>query len=675
MPIRVVAFLAGTLPTLSVSLSPQYNSTRSTLNLLCPPSGTATSYPLSSSTSSEYTLNAFMATPSSSATSPSPPMAYLAPGPGSQQSDSASSDTLEREQRQKAVKKFLARAEISMVTRALRARLSYASYKATRNIPHVSLRELESQGQSQTASFNRTIAAKRKAVAASTSTYNPPPVTQASNTPAPGSARRGGSGSMAPPAAVSSPRTHHPSAAHPHSYTASDLPASLRKPGQAPNLFSAILAPPPTRQARTIHNPNDPPVPAPTRPTPSPRIRPSRTSPRNDPARPQSKQKQVKNAKTPVSPNRRRGKTASVDKGKQKQIATGSMDVDGDVDMKAAATLTSLLMHHQQRPSISGSASSPRSSIDSSEPSSVFSYSHFAQSSARTAAPSSLGPTATLIERTQTPPPPAGGTPRQQTTPRAAPTDNEAANLMLFLATSPSPARASKDSKDLAAYRALGGGTGPLRTKGRVLFPSSSAPDHPHAHEDVSAGTHKLAPALARGGESSFTSSISSIGAELGGTPRTQTKDGYTSSSGVNTTSSTAMDVDAPSRLLPSAPLPFTSAAPASPVTSKDAMASPRLKSTTTTTISSAGGNTTGTPDFNIREFINASPSSPSRAQATHGHRSNLGLRADVGRKLFEGEQLRHAQALQAAAASSVASSGTRQDERGLSAGVDLVQT
>ncbi|KAF9036218.1 hypothetical protein BJ165DRAFT_1354670 [Panaeolus papilionaceus] len=619
-----------------------------------------------------------MATPSSSATSPSPPMAYLAPGPGSQQSDSTtSSDTFEREQRQKAVQKFLARAEIAMVTRALRARLSYASYKATHNIPHVPLRDLETQGQSQTASFNRTIAAKRKAVGASTSTnYHPPPATQASNTPGPGTTRRGASGFMAPPAAVSSPRSHQPSAAHSHSYSASDITASLRKTGQAPNLFSAILAPPPARQARTVHNPNDPPVPAPSRPTPSPRARPSRTSPRNDPARPQSKQKPAKNAKPPVSPNRRRGKTASVDKGKQKQIATDSMDVDGDVDMKAAATLTSLLMHHH-RPSITGSASSPRSSIDGSEHGSVFSYSHFAQSSARTAAPSSLAPTATLVERTHTPSPPAGrgGTPRQQTTPRAAPTDNEAANLMLYLATSPSPARAAtKDSKDLAAYRALGGGTGPLRTKGRVLFPSSSAPDHPHTHEDLSAGTHKMAPALARGGESSFTSSISSIGAELGGAPRTQTKDGHAShlaSSGV--TSSITMDVDSPSRLLPPAPLPIPSA-PASPATNKDATASPRSKPVATTTTGTAGGNAAGTPDFNIHEFINASPSSPSRAQPTHAQRSNLGLRADVGRKLFEEEQLRHAQALQAAAAA-VSSSGSRQDERGLGAGIDLVQT
>lgn len=76
-------------------------------------------------------------------------------------------------------------------------------------------------------------------------------------------------------------------------------------------------------------------------------------------------------------------------------------DVDGDVEMKAAAALTSLLQHN--RP-----AASPKPE---------------------------------------------------------APTDNEAADLMLFLATSPSPARKAASS-DLAAYRALG--------KGRVLFPTET---------------------------------------------------------------------------------------------------------------------------------------------------------------------------------------------------------
>ena len=57
-----------------------------------------------------------MTTPSSSATSPSPPMAYLSHAPGQQQASmNISQGEIEREQRKKTVQKFLARAEISMV--------------------------------------------------------------------------------------------------------------------------------------------------------------------------------------------------------------------------------------------------------------------------------------------------------------------------------------------------------------------------------------------------------------------------------------------------------------------------------------------------------------------------------------------------------------------------------
>ena len=110
--------------------------------------------------------------------------------------------------------------------------------------------------------------------------------------------------------------------------------------------------------------------------------------------------------------------------------------------------------------------------------------------------------------------------------------------------------------------------------------------------------------------------------------------------------------------------------------------------------------------DFNIHEFINASPSTssprlapqlaaaPAQSYAyqhghshsyggsTAAHKSNLGLRADVGRKLFEEEQMRQAhqaqqaQVLQAAAAAAAAvgSPGRQEDtRRALGAGIDLV--
>jgi len=477
---------------------------------------------------------------------------------------------------------------------------------------------------------------------------------------------------------VSSSRTHG-------SPNYGEVASSLRHTSQAPSLYSSILAPPLTKQARTIHNPSDPPVPVASRTTQSPSSRAPKPSPRNEVVRPQAKAKQTnKSAKAAPSPDRRRTKGASVDKGKQKQRTDDmDVDVDGDVDMKAAATLTSLLMHHK-RPSITGSASSPRSSIDGSEVGSTYSY--FAQSSART---SGLNPAATLsavpssstvivepIVRIQTPPPTHSSSTKQNTTPRAAPTDSEAANLMLFLATSPSPVRpADKDAKDSAAYRALGGGSGPLRSKGRVLFPSTPAPDPtPSGHEGVSAasaGTSYKPPALTRGGENSFTSSISSIGTELGGNMN-DANDGHsprptTASTSNNRTSSLG---SALSQLLPSAPLPLPSA-PSSPSGRKDSNFGHKP-----TLLGVPGGSNHVPPlDFNFHEFINASPS-PSRG--THGRgtnvhsKSNLGLRADVGRKLFEEEQMRQVHAFQVAAAT-VGSPGHRQEERPLGSGIDLI--
>jgi len=58
-----------------------------------------------------------MTTPSSSATSPSPPTPYLHHGPSSQQlSNSSGTDVVDQESRKKAaVDKFMARAEVAMV--------------------------------------------------------------------------------------------------------------------------------------------------------------------------------------------------------------------------------------------------------------------------------------------------------------------------------------------------------------------------------------------------------------------------------------------------------------------------------------------------------------------------------------------------------------------------------
>ena len=522
--------------------------------------------------------------------------------------------------------------------------------------------ETQSQSQSQTASFSRTIAAKRKA--AGTNNYYNNPTTQGEGA---SSHRKSGSGTMAPPTSGSSPRTYYSSIHGTPGYS---------NGAAVPNLYSSILAPPPAKQARTIHNPSDPFISAPERPTtPKPRV--AKLSSINDGNHLQPKGRHSnKTSKAPVSPNRRKNKRASVDKGKQKRLS-GNMDADGDIDMKAAATLTSLFMHH--RPSIPGSASSPRSSIDGSEVGSVYSLSHFAQSSARTStvnppAPVSAASSSTTIVdpglRPQTPP---SGSQVQHTTPRPAPTDTEAADLMLFLATSPSPARpANKDAKDAAAYRALSGGSGPLRSKGRVLFPSASVADSPSGREDVpaaTAGASYVQPALARGGHNSLTSSISSIGTDLGGGTI-----GLGDSSHETSIAPVNISVSEPSQLLPPAPLPLLPSIPASPAGRRELISSPKP--------GFMGGCSNPMPfDFNFHEFINASPS-PSRGPSQGrggdaGHKSNLGLRADIGRKLFEEEQTRHTHihSLQTVATPAMGGPGNRQEDYALSAGIDLVQS
>ena len=444
---------------------------------------------------------------------------------------------------------------------------------------------------------------------------------------------------MAPPTTTASPRTYHTGVnGHPNATPITGDPSSSSRPAtSSQTLYASILAPPPAKQARTIHNASDPPVPAPSRPIASPRSGGPRTAVRSiaESTRAHTKNRQY-DQPPGGSPTRRKPKRPSTDKGKQKQNNVGlDVDADGDVDMKAAATLTSLLLHH--RPSIPGSVSSPRSSIDGSETGSAYSYSHFAQSSTRTAtqAPvSASASTSTTTEsfRHQTPPPNVG--PANATTPRPAPTDNEAADLMLFLATSPSPARPSnKDSRDAATYRALGGGSGALRDKGRVLFPSG--PGDPPASRGSSP---RQLPLLARGGESSFTSSISSIGTDMG-----------TRSNG----ELCAKYMPTPSQLLPPASLPLPSSLPSSP-SRKDVNDSPKPSSMQ------------GAVDFNFNDFIHASPS-PSRGAIGQGQKPSLGLRADVGRKLFEEEQIRQSM-------NGTRSPGKRPG-RSPGVGVDLVQS
>ncbi|TFK93664.1 hypothetical protein K466DRAFT_594185 [Polyporus arcularius HHB13444] len=415
-----------------------------------------------------------MATPSSSATTPSPRPRYL------QSSANASSSTIvsnglpstDNEERERRAQKITAGAHIGELALSLRARLLYANFKVRSNTANHTLNELDSQLHS---AGKHTPNAKRSA------NFFNDPGSPTGNAMSGGQSRSGArKGSMAPPPAV----------------TAS----------AAQSLFSSLLAPPAAKRARTIHNPNDPPVPAPEKVVETNRS-PHRSTKATRTPDSRTKSKAHKPARDKTgAPASGRGKG----KGKQRITAEGSFSQpaveDREIDMEAAATLTTLLLN-QSRPSVS--AGSPRSSISAgSDSGSTHSFAHYAQSATRTASGGTPGPTSQqLFTRSTATPPhspamsqaspalshatarrssvPQGSSLRQEgagtpkMTPRDRVDDSDAADMLLLMATSPSPARPSttrdRDARDAAAFRALrGGGSG---LKGRVLFPTFGGED------------------------------------------------------------------------------------------------------------------------------------------------------------------------------------------------------
>ncbi|KZT01520.1 uncharacterized protein LAESUDRAFT_717416 [Laetiporus sulphureus 93-53] len=406
-----------------------------------------------------------MATPSSSTTTPSPQPIYLqshTPGAAPPTASTAASNgavVADKEERDKAVQKFLARAEIGKLTRGLRTRLSYANFKATHNLTRNTLHDLELDAQSQVRVANRASANHHNAAAVAGNSALTPG----------GSAKTAArKGSMAPPPPV----------------TAS----------AAQSLFASILAPPPPKRARTIHNSEEPPVAAPARPT-----QPESPSHRGS--------KAPREGGHPRSKSHKKGGAKGKGRHKEGEDDSEGSAADVDIDMKAAATLTSLLL--SSRPSISAAASSPRSSISAgSDSGSTHSYAQYAQSSARTlhaTAPMSGESSYSTTQRQArpiTPQPPLQGGFRQnlaqpssvQSEGRGSPkvrkrpiypagesgtphppSDTEAADSLLFLATSPSPVRASfTRARDTPR-------TG-SNLKGRALFPGQGDGDNNNSH-------------------------------------------------------------------------------------------------------------------------------------------------------------------------------------------------
>ena len=538
------------------------------------------------------------------------------------------------------------------LTRGLRARLSYATYKATHNVAHLPIGDLEPH-------------VRDDALATwipSRNNYNDGPATQGNNI---GSTRKG---AMAPPTTIPSSNSRN--------QQASPGKRESMSANAAQSLYASILAPPPAKRARTIHNPEDPPIPAPARMTngtsrnrrrsshsEGTRGTHSRTASDTQPysSVAEHTRAQTRTGKDPKRKNAvKRGKASNQHHDVNTSNADGSHDVD--VDMKAAATLTRLL-HHSRNSITSLSAISPRSSLSaSSDVGSSHSLSQFAQSSARTTtAQTSLASSQELsqagsIARPATPPHssdtrlasrtnsfPEGGS--------ASATDQEAIKLLYFLHESPSPARPStvrnRDGPDATGIRTLSENSD-LKAQGRVLFSASGGPlDIPSAY-----------PMLTRDNSSSSVSSSAAIelpvsrpltrqptlviDPPIGDVELPQHSD---------PTNSTGISTDVP---------PMTKVTPPTPIEPSEAgqlLPSPSSPQRTTQTPSSgqplsplsdnkahhAAPATPGTYTFNLNDFINVSPSPAGPHRTTAPYKQNLsGMRSAGGRMLFAEEQAEH---------------------------------
>lgn len=384
------------------------------------------------------------------------------------------------------------------------------------------------------------------------------------------------------------------------------------------NLFASLLGSPPPKRARTIRNPEDPPVPAPMRPasTASAERRTMGSSERPRIPKSTVNTSVAERTRSHAKPEKRETRKRSRATKKPRTKAGGLSEVD---DMKAAKTLTSLLMH--SRPG-AGSTSSPRSTISAlSDGDSA--HSHFAESSSRTFAGSS---SVKLPNDSSTPPPPAHHTPGARPpkvkrgadgVSRPGPSDSEAAEIMMFLATSPSPARptAAKD-RDAEAYRILGGGA-------RVLFPNVS-------------DTPSQTRSLRRDQSGSFASTITAIGDMGGGSLRPSQSSTVVESPGPEEKVD-GMQVDVipptPTEIHPSGSGPF-------PPSSPNHHSNMPSTGYTPLQLLSRPMESPQTPanfPFHLSEYLNVSPSPLIPPRITPLTSS----RKDVGRRLFEDEHNR----------------------------------
>ncbi|KAF8340459.1 uncharacterized protein EI90DRAFT_2065864 [Cantharellus anzutake] len=333
------------------------------------------------------------------------------------------------------VEAFLARTEISKLSRALKARLSYASYKATHNLSHVPLQTLE-DSQLTTASSRQTLhessqtSLRTRRESASSSGARSPRRRSLSNN----------SISMPPPPAPTSLYSALLGGADTDSShnTRSAKRARHMQTGSTASTSSAVSTKPSTRASRAS----------------SRRRRARATSPGG----------------------RSIGSTTSVPTdGGDVDMVDATTEIE---DMTAAAALTSML--HQ---STGGSSGGMPSVPHSPAPSHASSFDHEGLprapiSSSRERGRHSRYPSNASDSAMLSPPLFAVGQAKSSSTTPKGPSDADAAELMLFLATSPSPARPSVSSRP----------PGAAAKAGRVLFPVTS-------NEEAESGSKSLLPA------------------------------------------------------------------------------------------------------------------------------------------------------------------------------------
>lgn len=445
----------------------------------------------------------------------------------------------------------------------------------------------------------------------------------------------------------------------------------------AQSLYASILAPPPAKRARTIHNPEDPPIPAPARMTngvPRHRKRLSHpegsrsTLPRTTPASqpPYSSVAEHTRAHTRTGKDTQRKDVSRGSKASEQHHDANASKADSshdvDVDMKAAATLTHLLRH--SRNSITSlSAVSPRSSMSAgSDVGSSQSLSQFAQSSARTVtAQTSLTssqecPHTGSIARPATPPRSSDAllTSRTGSYPdggsaSASATDQEAIKLLYYLHESPSPARPStvrsRNGQDAEAFRTLSKNPD-LKAQGRVLFPTASGgpSDMPFAYRMLT--------------RDNSTSSVASSVVTEGAASRTLTREptlvieppvgDVCLPQHPDPINCLGNDSDVPpvTKVTPPTPIEPSPTAqllppPSSPQRgAQDSLSAQPVSPLSEHKVHHAAPATPGTYTFNLNDFINVSPSPAGPHRTTAPYKQNLsGIRSGGGRKLFADEQ------------------------------------